>query len=434
MPSTTRRRLLGGGALLATGAYGAYRLDRGAAAASLESWAPAPGTWPLRRYDPANTAHNPTASPPREPPTVREARSVATGARHPRFRPVVGADHLAVHGSGLAVYPRDGGEPTSVDAVDAPLAGFGPDGRLHTVRTASDDPDPPLSLVGYGADLRESYRRSLGADTPVGLVVGAAEVYLGTESGRIEGVDPVDGRRWQADGAAPALADGGLYATDASLDGTVGYAERSGLDRRLTPGPERRWSAGPTPGFPYAPAVADGRPRPRRGDRRAAVGAPLARTGRLDARRRRRPGLRGRRNRRVGRRPRRRPRPRDRRDGLARRGRVGASLGGSRGRHPRRRRRDAGGRRTGPRLRPGERRRALDPPPPRTGAGRRRARRGPRPRHRRRVAVRTALTLSRRAPGPRRRADGRVSPRRRPSSRISPPRRRGRRRPSRRTP
>lgn len=259
MPSTTRRRLLGGGALLATGAYGAYRLDRGAAAASFESWAPAPGTWPLRRYDPANTAHNPTASPPREPPTVREARSVATGARHPRFRPVVGADHLAVHGSGLAVYPRDGGEPTSVDAVDAPLAGFGPDGRLHTVRTGSDDPDPPLSLVGYGADLRESYRRSLGADTPVGLVVGAAEVYLGTESGRIEGVDPADGRRWQADGAAPALADGGLYATDASLDGTVGYAERSGLDRRLTPGPERRWSAGPTPGFPYAPAVADGR-------------------------------------------------------------------------------------------------------------------------------------------------------------------------------
>lgn len=259
MPSATRRRLLGGGALLATGAYGAYRLDRGVSAASFESWAPAPGTWPLRRYDPANTAHNPTASPPRESPTVHERRSVATGARHPRFRPVVGADHLAVHGSGLAVYPRDGGEPAYADAVDAPLAGFGPDGRLHTVRTRSDDPDPLLSLVGYGADLRESYRRSLGADTPVGLVVGAAEVYLGTESGRIEGVDPADGRRWQVDGAAPALADGWLYATDASLDGTVGYAERSGLDRRLTPGPDRRWSAGPTPGFPHAPAIADGR-------------------------------------------------------------------------------------------------------------------------------------------------------------------------------
>lgn len=259
MPSTTRRRLLGAGALLATGAYGAHRLDRGAADVSFESWHPDPGTWPLRRYDPANTAHNPTARPPRESPTVRERRSVATGARRPRFRPVVGTDHVAVHGSGLVVYPRDGGETVHADPVDAPLAGFGPDGRLHAARTGSDDQDPSLSLVGYDADLRESYRRSLGADDPVGLVVGAEEVYVGTESGRVEGVDPGDDRRWRVDGAAPALADGRLYATDASLDGTVCYAERSGLDRRLNPGPDTVWRAGVTPGFPYAPAVADGR-------------------------------------------------------------------------------------------------------------------------------------------------------------------------------
>ena len=259
MPSTTRRRLLGASLALAAGAYGVHRLDRGAADVSFGSWSPASGTWPLRRYDPANTAHNPHASPPRERPTVRERHSVETGARRPRFRPVVGADHVAVHGSGLAVYPRDGGEAVHHDAVDAPLAGFGPDGGLHTARSRADDPDPPLSLVGYGTDLREAYRVSLGTDDPTGLVVGSREVYVGTESGRVRAVDPADGRHWRVDGAVPALVDGRLYAADASLDGTVGYAERTGLDRRLNPGPDRVWSAGPTDGFPHPPAVADGR-------------------------------------------------------------------------------------------------------------------------------------------------------------------------------
>lgn len=259
MPSTTRRRLVGAGALLATGAYGAHRLARGAVDVSFASWTPDPGTWPGRRYGPANTAHNPHATPPRDAPTVRELVSVGTSDRRPRFHPVVGPDRVALHGTGLAVYPRDGDEALAVDRTDAPFAAFGPEGRLHAAHTVGTDPDPPLALVGYDADLREAYRRSLGTDDPTGLVVGSREVYVGTESGRVEGVDPADGRRWRVDGALPALADGRLYAADASLDGTVSYAERSGLDRRLSSGPNRVWSAGPTDGFPYAPAVANGR-------------------------------------------------------------------------------------------------------------------------------------------------------------------------------
>lgn len=259
MPSITRRRLVGAGAALAASAYGVGRLVRGAAAGSFASWTPAAGTWPLRRHDPANTAHSPTASPPRERPTVGDPVAVATDAASPRFAPVVGSDHVALYGSGLVVSSRGGREAVHADGVAAPFAGFGPDGRLYATHTAGDGPDPSLSLVEYDADLRESARHSLGDDDPVGLVVGERELYVGAESGVVWGVDADGGRRWSVDGALPALADGRLYAADASLDGTVCYRARSGPDRRLEPGPARLWSAGPTAGFAHAPAVADGR-------------------------------------------------------------------------------------------------------------------------------------------------------------------------------
>jgi outer membrane protein assembly factor BamB len=152
MPSITRRALLaaGAGTAITAGSYGAYRPHRGATAATFDPWEPAPGTWPLPRYDHANTAHNPNASPPRE-------------------------------------------------------------------------------------------------------------AYVGGQDGTLRAVDPESGRRWRVDGALPALGDGRLYAADAPLDGIVAYGERTGLDRRLTVGPKRVWSGGPTDGFPRRPAVADGR-------------------------------------------------------------------------------------------------------------------------------------------------------------------------------
>ncbi|AXG05048.1 hypothetical protein DU500_00625 [Haloplanus rubicundus] len=258
MPSITRREFVGAGLVGAAGIYGASRLYRGVTDATFDPWTPTPGTWPLRRYDPANTAHNPNASPPREAPTARRVASAATTARRPRLSPLVGADHLVVYGSGFAAFPRGGSDAVRERDAPTPLAGFGPDGRLHAV--VRDDADAPAALVGYGAaDLRETTRFGLDADHPQGLLVGARETYVGGQDGTLRAIDPDSGRRWRVDGATPALADGRLYAADAPLDGTVAYAERTGLDRRLTVGPDRVWSAGPTDGFPDHPAVANGR-------------------------------------------------------------------------------------------------------------------------------------------------------------------------------
>jgi hypothetical protein len=259
MPAVSRRRLLGGSVAVAAAAYGTHRLYRGATGASFASWSPAPGTWPLRRYDPANTAHSPGARPPRSTPSVRELASTPTPGGQPRHTPLVGPDGIVVHGTGLAAYPHDGAPATRVDGTATPLAGFGPDGRLRAVREEAGGPDPPSTLVVYDADLRERRRTPLGTDNAVGLTVGAGETHVGHEDGTLRGVANRGGREWQVDGALPALAGGRLYAADAPLDGTVAYEPRTGLDRRLTSGPARRWSAGPVDAFPSPPAVADGR-------------------------------------------------------------------------------------------------------------------------------------------------------------------------------
>ncbi|MFB6196349.1 MAG: PQQ-binding-like beta-propeller repeat protein [Haloplanus sp.] len=262
MPSITRRRLLGGGAVLAAASAGTYRLHRGATDATFASWTPRSGTWPLRRYDPANTAHNPNASPPRASPTLSAVTSAPTAARRPRFFPVVGPDHVALYGSGFTAIPRGGGTAVHESDVATPLAGFGPDGRLHTVGRGPDGVETPSAVVGYGADgLGETYRVSLDVDHPTALTVGVREVYVGAESGTLRAVDPASGRRWHVDGPMPALANGRLYAADAPLDGTVAYAQRTGIDRRLRVGPERRWRTGTdySRGFPRPPAAADGR-------------------------------------------------------------------------------------------------------------------------------------------------------------------------------
>ncbi|MFB6281615.1 MAG: PQQ-binding-like beta-propeller repeat protein [Haloferacaceae archaeon] len=275
MPSITRRRIVGGG-LAAVAGYGAYRLDRGGADAAFDAWTPAPGTWPLRRYDPANTAHNPNATPPRGSPSVREVVATATDARRPRFRPVVGPDHVALYGSGLAAYPHGGGSAVLTADAAAPLAGFGPGGRLHAVRHEPDAADGPPAVVGYdGTDRHEAYRFPLGDDA-TGLTVGAGEAYVGTEGGTLHAIAPDGGRRWRVDGALPALADGVLYVADTPLDGTVAYARRTGVDRLLAAGPERIWRTGSDPvrGFPYPPAVADG--RVVQGARAAGGGAVVA--------------------------------------------------------------------------------------------------------------------------------------------------------------
>ncbi|WP_279529588.1 outer membrane protein assembly factor BamB family protein [Halospeciosus flavus] len=263
MPSITRRRLLGGAAAIAAGAYGTYRLDQGATDATFTSWSPKAGTWPLRRYDPANTAYNPNAGPPREPPNASVVATAPTTAKQPYFYPIVSSDYLAMHGSGITVLSRDAGEPVHTSDTATLLAGFGPDGTLHTARrVAENSSDPPTAIVGYRAgELRETYRVPLGTNRPQGMSISEREVYVGTSDGTLQAIDPTTGRGWQADGALPALLDGQLYAADAPLDGAVAYTQRTGLDRRLAVGPKQVWTTGTDhmQGFAHRPTIANGR-------------------------------------------------------------------------------------------------------------------------------------------------------------------------------
>jgi outer membrane protein assembly factor BamB len=185
---------------------------------------------------------------------------VTSSARYPGHSPLVGAEHVVVYGSGLAAYARDDGTPVRTVEAATPCAGFGPDGRLHTVSLDSGDATAPAAVVSYdAADAHERARTPVDTDHPQGLVVGTDDVYLGDRTGTIRAVGRDGGRHWRVDGTMPALVDGRLYAAGAPLDGTVGYAERTGLDRRLARGPTRQWSAGPVAGFVHAPAVAHGR-------------------------------------------------------------------------------------------------------------------------------------------------------------------------------
>jgi outer membrane protein assembly factor BamB len=250
MPSTSRRRLLGGVAALAGGTYGANRLYRGRADAEFGTWEPEPGTWPLARYDPANTAHNPNASPPRAPPEKRELASVPAAGRT-YLRPLVGGEATALYGSSLTVYGARG-DPTR-ETGEARFAGFGPDGVLHAARR--DGPD--THLVGYAGG-EERYRHPV-PDGASGLTVGATEVYVGTDARELLAYHPGDGHEWTVGGTAPALADGRLYAAAALRDGALAYRERGGTDRWLSIGPERVWGTDGVPGETNPPAVADGR-------------------------------------------------------------------------------------------------------------------------------------------------------------------------------
>ena len=249
MPSITRRRLLAGGAAVAACGYGGYRLVRGAPDAAFGTWTPEPGTWPLDRYDPANTAHNPHASPPRETPAARELASIASaGGDDPYHVPLAGPDGIAVFGTQLAA---ESGGSTPYGEVRAGFAGFGPDGRLHAVRRTGTDTE----IVGYDGDER-AYRATVPGHAE-GLTVGRDELYVGTIGGDVVAYDG-GSRNWTVDGETTALSDGRLY-TAGGRDGALAYRERDRPARLVSPGPERAWTAPAVRGTPDPPAVADSR-------------------------------------------------------------------------------------------------------------------------------------------------------------------------------
>lgn len=250
MPSISRRRLLATGTAVA-GGYAGYRLFEGTADAAFETWTPDRGTWPLPRYDPANTGHNPRASPPREKPSRRTLVSV--GSSETGVHPLVGSSRLVHFGPGLSTAPRNGSGWTSVADARIRHAGLGPDGRLHAVERTDTG---RFEVAGYDGTA-EAYRIPVGGGFPEWLTIGATEIYVGLPDQTVVSIDS-GGRDWRVDGAKTALADGRLYPVGPP-GGVAAYAERAGFDRVVTHGPKRVWAGRLPPGEVHAPAVADGR-------------------------------------------------------------------------------------------------------------------------------------------------------------------------------
>jgi len=247
MPSISRRRLLGGAAAIAGGAYGVTRLYRGRRSAEFKGWKPEPGTWPLRRYDIANTAHNPHASPPREPPERRELTTEPSGAY---FWPLVGSERVVLFGDELVEHAA--GESTTLSETEARLAGVGPDDTLHAVHEPRADP----ALVGYDGS-RERYRHAVPSHADW-MTIGRSGMYVGTSRRDVYAFTPEGGREWSVDGTMTALANGRLYATP-THEGITSYREREPPERWYSVGPERAWSTDTIGGISNPPAVADGR-------------------------------------------------------------------------------------------------------------------------------------------------------------------------------
>jgi outer membrane protein assembly factor BamB len=251
MPSLTRRQLIAGSTAVAAVGYGGYRLVKGAPDADLGSWTPEQGTWPLKRYDTANTAHNPHASPPRETPKKRELGSIASdGAKPAYFFPLAGPDRLVVYGDELAAYAD--GTITTFGEAETYFAGFSPDGRLHV----TTEYDTATNLVGYDGN-QEMYRYSVSGH-PEGLTVGRDEVYVGTLNDGVVAYEPDCGRDWVVAGETCALADDRLY-TVGGRNGTLAYREQAPPGRWLSAGPGSMWTAPSVRGDSHPPAIADGR-------------------------------------------------------------------------------------------------------------------------------------------------------------------------------
>lgn len=254
-PELGRRHFLGGAAVTGAAVFGVRRLRSGAVDAAFESWEPAPGTWPLQRYDPGNTAHNPHANPPRESPTSRVLVDRDAG-----YVPLVGTDHLVLAGGdGLSVHPRDGGDAVWTSERSG-IAGFGPpeDNRLYAITRTENEDDYQLLGVATDGEVRQVFETPYEGDFPLDLLVGRHELY----ASRIEwtsGGHTGSRRRWRVAGGYPALADGRLYTIDDPR--LTAYEEREGLNRHLERGPRQVWRVTAPDGrydF-YGAAVADGR-------------------------------------------------------------------------------------------------------------------------------------------------------------------------------
>jgi outer membrane protein assembly factor BamB len=210
MPS--RRRLLTG---LVGGAVVGAVAGTSVSLGPVGSWAPDADTWPLRRFDPANTASSPAVAP--TAPAVRWRRRVLSRDRANTV--VLGPERVYVasdgvprppHGAVAALDRGDGSVRWSAGTDAGSLALF--DGRLYAGPADDDLGGLTVYDAATGESVAEAPTRGVGERGH--LLVGPDGVFLGGQNA-LTGRDHDGERRWRRVGSGrgvPAVADGRLFA------------------------------------------------------------------------------------------------------------------------------------------------------------------------------------------------------------------------------
>lgn len=250
MPS--RRAVLGAGAGLA-GLVGLGGLASQVSIGDIDTWTPAPDTWPLARFSLANTAASPAASPPTEPTTAWTANPAIGG---PDTHLVVGPDRVYASAAGTVALDRSSGEREwAWEAGGGPLALH--DGVLYV---APDDDGPPretplAAIRARDGGVRWTTRAAVAREATAVLAADGT-VFVGTEAG-LGAFDAGSGRkRWASRSflePVPVVHGGRLHAAG---DSTVRFQARTALGVALASPPGAAWETG-TPGDAhYAAATA----------------------------------------------------------------------------------------------------------------------------------------------------------------------------------
>ncbi|WP_276260422.1 PQQ-binding-like beta-propeller repeat protein [Haloglomus litoreum] len=232
MPS--RRTLLAGAAgLVAGGGLVADRVRLG----ELDAWTPDVDTWPLPRYDLANTASVPDVSVP-EDPAVDWTASVEPPSHALLQSLVVGSDRVYAGAGSLAAVDRTDGSRVWEDETPVrALSRRG--GRLF----AAGGTDETASVTAYDAATGErAWARDLPA-SPVGLTVAAGMVLTATRIGSVAREQGTGIRRWGGEApdlqTQPLVHDGALFGHDGYE--LARFRSRSVLDVPLRAPPAAEW-------------------------------------------------------------------------------------------------------------------------------------------------------------------------------------------------
>ncbi|WP_227355026.1 outer membrane protein assembly factor BamB family protein [Haladaptatus salinisoli] len=250
MPS--RRDVLAAAGIAGLGVGAVSRLRLG----PVESWTPRPDTWPLRRYDPANTAANPDATPPTNPSVAWAVAPLGVSRDN---AVVVDQETAYAAGNGIAALNRtDGTVRWRSDRPGGPLAVR--DGTTF-IAPGYDVSADGAALRAIGTDGVERWSRKLEAGNVDSLVVADDTLFVGGQG--ILRAYGTDGRqRWSTEGGPQThvLVSGGrLHASTGSV---ARYRRRSLLSVGIGSPGETAWETdyyGVRFGYPTGLAATDSR-------------------------------------------------------------------------------------------------------------------------------------------------------------------------------